>query len=102
MPTIRQIPFLFASPNYPVAWTEEIQKRQSYPLRRGVVSVTTERHCPPRRIVVTVKFDCFTSSNRHSSSSQQLSLATVIGPGCCRELGTTWLRGEHGRGRWQC
>src|SRR4051812_22434659 len=27
-----------------------------------------------------------------------VSLATLMGPGCCHDLGTTWLRGEHGRG----
>jgi hypothetical protein len=27
-----------------------------------------------------------------------LSLATSMGPGFCHDLGTTWLRGEHGRG----
>ena len=25
-----------------------------------------------------------------------MSLATSMGPGCCHDLGTTWLRGEHG------
>ena len=31
-----------------------------------------------------------------------VSLATAMGPGFCHGLGTTWLRGEHGRGVVGC